>query len=126
MAAAASTPFRYAVLAESGRLDVHTCPNVARDRLMALQTAVRGYIELVPGLPHGLLAFVNEDGNSLGLAPSVPAVIVLRRLGRHERAILGPVAFTGSTRHAGTIDETSLTDEQIDALRNVARDYALG
>lgn len=113
------TEFRFAVLAPAGQLDVRSVPDTFTGRLTALQQAVGGDVEPVPGLAGGMCAWVNEDGHSLGLPINPAAVPVLRALGvtLAYPVIVGVLAFTGRT----SVDVATLTDAQMFTLRTAVR-----
>jgi hypothetical protein len=88
--------------------------------LAALNRAVGGYIEPCP-LPAetALIAYVNEDGEALGLDPNPAGTAVLRALGWRGWTsgpfVLGPVVILG---RKGT-EEVSLTDAQVARLSDL-------
>jgi Domain of unknown function (DUF3846) len=59
-----------------------------------LQAAVGGYIEAVTG--RDWHAYLNEDGNSLGLSGNPLASVLLRYLGRPVGMVVGTVVFLGN------------------------------
>lgn len=80
------------LLKTTGEHDAFELPDDDRAQLDALQTAVGGYVEVVPC--DGGALFVNEDGLSLKLPPNSFASFLAGRM------IVGDVVFCDAATYA--------------------------
>jgi hypothetical protein len=85
--------------------------------LSALQSAVGGWLELVPTATRDLVAYVDEDGLRLNRPANPVGTLVLAALGSRARhaagVLLGPLVLVGSRGPS----EVSLTADQLDLIR---------